>query len=71
MNWDNRCCLARVRLMALGAELSAGGSPGRARLRRAIAPLLEDVHQAASQPAGAAAGAPRPGRRRRRAKKEL
>jgi len=43
MNWDDACKLVRVRTLALAAEVRAGGRPGAARIRRAIAPLENQI----------------------------
>jgi len=39
MNWDDRCNVARVRMLAIAAEVRAGGRPAAARMRHAMAPL--------------------------------
>lgn len=41
MTWDDRCCLARVRMLAIAADVRAGGQPGELRMRRALAPIVD------------------------------
>jgi len=43
MDWQDRCTLTRVRLLALTAEFDAGGHPRPARLTRALDPIAGDL----------------------------
>jgi hypothetical protein len=43
MDWADRCCLARVRALALNAMVTAGGKPSAAALARVVEPILGDV----------------------------
>jgi len=50
MDSAERCCLARVRLLALDAMASIGGQPTLAQCRRAVGPLAGRVARAARPP---------------------
>ena len=58
MDWHDRCCLARARVLVLQELTDLGVKPTAAQLKKALAPVLCDL--------GAAAVARRAGRGRRR-----
>jgi hypothetical protein len=43
LSWHERCCLARVRVLALAGQAAAGGEVRPDQLRRALDPLLRDL----------------------------
>lgn len=43
LNWNERCCLSRVRLLALEAQAAAGGEASPGQLRRALDPIGGEV----------------------------
>jgi len=43
MDWYERCCVARARVLALHAQVLCGGKPRTDQLRRAILPVLGDL----------------------------
>lgn len=50
MDWSERCCVARVRLLALRAMVSAGGEPAGWQVRRVVAPVIADLLPLAAGP---------------------
>ena len=63
-DWETRCLLSRVRILALGAEAEVGGEPDQRRVARSLRPLVEPpwLDQAAAVPESSAGS--QPGRRR-------
>lgn len=43
MDFQTRCCIARVRVLALRAQISAGGDPRPGQVRRAFAPIAAEL----------------------------
>jgi hypothetical protein len=43
MDWDTACRVARVRVLALAAQASAGGEPSDRQVRHALAPIIQHV----------------------------
>ena len=64
MDWNASCNLARVRMLAIAAEVRAGGDPSEPRMRRALAPIV-DRFLADLGAAGRAAAKRSPAARRR------
>jgi len=64
MQWDDACNLARVRQLAIAAEVRAGGRPAEARMRHAMAPILDAFAAELGAAGRAAAAAARRGRSR-------
>lgn len=55
ISWETNCMLARVRVNALRALVSAGGEPRAEQLVRAVEPVLGDLLPLPSSAAAAAA----------------
>ncbi len=47
MDWQDKCCLARARLLVLQELTDLGVKPTAAQLRKALAPVLCDLGPAA------------------------
>jgi len=71
LEWVERCCLARVRVLALARLSDAGGEVRPDQLRRALAPLVGDLLPLAPWDHRPAEGSCVSGRRRGRVSKRL
>ena len=71
MDWETSCNVARVRMRAIASEVRAGGDPGEARMRRAMAPIVDSFLADLAAAGRAAAGGSPAARHQVRAKKEL